>query len=120
MRKKKMSELMIPRPEYESVDIVLEFSNRFQRRKELIYTAFNTRRKNLEAEYEKEMKRIDLEESQAISQLHLAYVGWINIEPPDIQTQTIQKTVTYFDWLRSFWGTHKTENNKATSEMLEN
>ena len=74
----------------QAVDVVQEFANRFEKRKDTIRTCFNKRRVALEKKHQILLDDLNKEESNALAQLHTSYVQWVTVEPPDILPDTTQ------------------------------
>ena len=87
----------------QAVDVVQEFANRFEKRKDTIRTCFNKRRVALEKKHQMLLDDLNKEESNALAQLHTSYVQWVTVEPPDILSDTTQTQQKPFFFLRSRW-----------------
>jgi hypothetical protein len=101
-------ELLASPPKYELVDIVQEFTCRFQRRNDDIHELFNERRHVLKLQYEQVLQDLAKEEMLAVGELHAIYTNWIRVEPEhDIfatnKTALSSSSLSYWAWVRSLF-----------------
>jgi 23S rRNA A1618 N6-methylase RlmF len=87
-------------PNYESVDVVQEFSNRLQHRKNIIYEKFNKEKECLKKNYDFQLKELENDEKTEIAELQVLYLDWLKDEP--IKTSTIPKEKTLWERFRIF------------------
>ncbi len=93
-------------PSYETIDVVQEFTLRFEKRKETIHNTFDKKRVAIDTQHNLQLAQLEKERSKALVQLHTSYLEWINVEPPIItipQPHLQQQPITYSKWLRSFF-----------------
>ena len=90
-------------PSYgEQIDVVQEFATRYEKRKEAIHSCFEKKRLSVDKQYQAQLTQLEKEKSNALVLLHASYIDWINVEPLTVQHHNNNKS--YWEWLRSFWG----------------
>ena len=75
-------------PSYATVDVVQEFVNRFEKRKDTIRHSFEKRRAAHEKKHQTMLENLRNEEVEALAALHVSYVQWVATEPPEIETSS--------------------------------
>jgi hypothetical protein len=101
-------------PIYKAIDVVQEFSSRFEKRKHAIRAKFETKRMQLEKLHQKEIENLNKEEIAELTQLDISYAQWVTVEPPDYVVNTSRASPQHasgshskgtFQWLkRNLWG----------------
>ena len=106
----KSQDFVIPSapPNYEAVDVVKEFSDRLENRKQAIRDFYGKQRGELEKQYQEHIRKLNKEEDAALAQLHLAYVQWVTVEPPDSNcnaSSTHSNSNNIISWKWWWWST---------------